>query len=753
MNDSHTQQAALVEQVFAAPNVLRYTTTNECPPAVEAARRSIRRFLGGRQEWPLLLPVRRAGDVTMCWYMCAHSETQLRALHDEMRAFVGPTYTQFPSMRSPLDQHDPIEHALSLHFGERVLKLPIPEQYEAKVNQQVNQYLSLLSERPSITAQAVASFSQLRSRFDVALLAGNESSAQEYLTALSARDLSAENRHFLKLRFHAALGQWERIAEYPLLSSLLNLKLPPETYSDIFEALYQAKLHPVEETGSLVNLVNAFQEDLFQPYSALFRTRRQSSRPAVLKGFICRELSLPAPDPQRCLALLAQLPVGAFPGAIEAAVRARCASLAKPDPQLAAREALDREDFDRAFELYRTLAPALESLCALLRCAREIGDPGVARSVLAMLEQAPDELRSAAVKRTPRMHELVVALAAQTAPAPAPAPAGGSLVARLDWLKEAGETAQEYVERWREGAASWAPEGLLAEVGCGKTAATIIETLSLVEPEIFEQVFPLWYRLFIERVPAPDTRLVPVYLALMATLRVREVFAEDELTLVKRAAACVLECSVTAPLYDTMVNDLDGILQGVRSVHAVDWALDMADQLLTAACPAPETRVRFLTAAVDLARQFSRRLTSLQRNLVSQIGAEAGFPVELAARMADDSSSARAAPMIGRVAIYTLDPAIATRAKLLLRRSYPELRVDLNSDTVCTGELKQLARNADWFVFAWRCATHQAWFCVKAAAGDSGKLCWASGNGAASLAQAVERQLAAGPDRAEAPPS
>ena len=744
MTSSNIQQTALIDSVFSAPNQLFYDGTDAAPAPVVAARLGIRHFLLGRRDWPLLLPVQRGGPEGLCWYMCAHSEIQMRALYDEMRAFIGPTYAHFPLGRAVLDANDTIEYALALYFDCRVLKLPVPARDDAKACRQIGHYLSLLSARPSITAQAVTTFSQLRSRFDVALLAGNESTAQEYLTALSARDLSTENRHFLKLRFYAALGYWDKIVDYPLLPSLLELKLPPETYSDIFEALYQARLHRVEESGSLDLLIEAFQDRFFQPYSTLFRTRRQSSRPAVLKGFVCRELSLPAPDPQHCLSLLDQLPAGAFSPEIEKAVRARCAKLATPDPLLAARTALEREDFDRAYELYGSLAPTLESLCAMLRCAREIGNAELARSLLGVLVQAPQELQDAVVERTPRMHELVLALVAETAAAPA---ARVSSVQRLDWLKHEGETAQGYVERWREGAAAWDPAELLAEVGCGNTAAGIIETLSLIEPEVFEQVFPLWYRLFIERMPLPDTRLVPVYLALMATLRVREVFAEDELTLVKRAAACILECNVTVALYENMVHELDAILKSVRSLQAIDWALEMADQLWTSGAASPEARLRFLSAVIDLAQQFSRRLSALQREVVKQIGADAGMPVEFNAVAAEDVSVTEAIPVTGRVAIYTLDAAVAERARLLLLRSYPQLRVDLNSDTVCTTELKQLARNADWFVFAWRCATHQAWFCVKAAVGESGKLCWASGNGAASLAQAVERQLAEGLDQ------
>jgi hypothetical protein len=745
-----TQDVSFIGAVFTAPNLLRYpiaaaSTANPESDPVRVAAPAIIAFLNGNRDWPLMLPRCAAGDDSVTWYACAHSEAHLRGLQAEMRAFIGPTFSYFPSVRALLDHADGIERAIDIRFEGRVLKIDVPKRYVEKVNQQLERFIGLLMRRPAIATHAVASFSQLRARFDMALLAGNESAAQECLNALITRNLSAENRHFLNIRFYAALGQWNKIAEYPLLPALISLKLPPETYSDIFEALYQTLLHSAEESKDLETLLERFDERLFQAYPVLFRTRRNSIRPAVLKGAICRELTLATPDPQQCLALLSQLPTGAFPASIEAQIRARCEKLQAPDPGAAALEALNAEEFDRAFELYLGLPLSSDVLCALLRCAREIGDPATAGTVMALLDAAPQELRATAAKRSPRMYKIVSDLAQSVSVIPASLERM-SLLEQLAWLQDDGETAEEYVARLREGAASWEIEELLSEINCGPKAAEVIETLSIEAPEVFEQAFPLWYRLFIERLPVPDSRLVPVYLALMATMRVRATYGEDELTLIKRAASCVLECGVNRATYGAMVGDLSAILDDTRSVYSLDWAIDLADQMLVAACAAPEVRMRFLAGIISLANQFVRRLTPLQCKLVQRIAAESGFefkivPVE---NLADEESPATA--ITGRVAIYTLDSATAGRARDMLMESYPNLRVDLNHDQVCTTELRNLAKQVDWFAFAWRCATHQAWFCVKGALGDTGKLCWAKGNGAASLAQVIEQRLLAPPD-------
>jgi hypothetical protein len=749
MTPPQSKDDALIGAVFAAPNRLRYPVTAVgsailAGDPVPVAAPGIIAFLKGNRDWPLLLPRCAVGDEGVTWYACAHSEAHLRGLQAEMHAFIGPTFSYFPSVRTVLDRTDDIERAIDMRFEGRVLKIDVPKRYVEKVNKQIERYIGLLMRRPTIATHAVASFNQLRARFDMALLAGNESAAQECLNALIARNLSAENRHFLNIRFYAALGQWNRIAEYPLLPALISLKLPPETYSDIFEALYQTLLHSAEEGKDLDTLLKRFDERLFQAYPVLFRTRRNSNRPAVLKGAICRELTLAAPDPQQCLALLSQLPAGAFPTSIEEQIRARCQTLQAPDPSTAAFEALKAEEFDRSFDLFIGLPPTLDVLCALLRCAREIGE-AAARTVVALLDAAPEALRAEAAQRSPKMYKIVTELASSVSVAPVSGKPL-SLTARLRWLRDEGETAEEYVARLREGAASWDITELLSEINCGPKSAEIIETLSIEAPEVFEQAFPLWYRLFIERLPVPDTRLVPVYLALMATMRIRATYGDDELTLIKRAAACVLECGVNAATYKVMVDDLGAVLDETRSIYSLDWAIDLADQLLIAACPASEARMRFLASCVSLANQFARRLTSLQGKLVQHIASESGLEFNLVAaeNMADEEAPTTA--ITGRVAIYTLDSATAGRARDMLMESYPGLRVDLNHDQVCTSGLRNLAKQVDWFAFAWRCATHQAWFCVKDTLGDTGKLCWAKGNGAASLAQAIEQRLLAPPD-------
>lgn len=78
----------------------------------------------------------------------------------------------------------------------------------------------------------------------------------------------------------------------------------------------------------------------------------------------------------------------------------------------------------------------------------------------------------------------------------------------------------------------------------------------------------------------------------------------------------------------------------------------------------------------------------------------------------------------------------ATRASAVLRRWYPEIRVETLGGKVASDALKYAARNADVLVIADRAAAHAATDALKAARGGS-PICYAQGKGTASLIRAV----------------
>ena len=260
-------------------------------------------------------------------------------------------------------------------------------------------YDELLRRRPRVASYVPSTFHQLRASFDRALLARNESGARAAMATLRERfGVSAENRRFLEIRLDAAFERWDAIAEHPLLPQLLHLQLPPETYGDVMEALYRVHVQPYEAATMLDPLLEQFKEAVAGPAQRLFRTRRTSRRPAVLKAFVLYELLQPEPQLAVCDSLLQELPHGAF-GAIDGRVRETCARPIAVDDIAPANEARQRT-IDRAWDLYWPLPDSVDVLRGLIACARESADPAKTGAVLTRPRPLPHRfvMRSSSIR-------------------------------------------------------------------------------------------------------------------------------------------------------------------------------------------------------------------------------------------------------------------------------------------------------------------------------------------------------------------
>ena len=82
-----------------------------------------------------------------------------------------------------------------------------------------------------------------------------------------------------------------------------------------------------------------------------------------------------------------------------------------------------------------------------------------------------------------------------------------------------------------------------------------------------------------------------------------------------------------------------------------------------------------------------------------------------------------------------MEPA-AARAAAILRRWYPEVRVETLAGKVASDALRYSARHADVLVIADRAAAHAATDAIKAARGRR-PICYARGKGTVSLVEAA----------------
>jgi hypothetical protein len=650
-----------------------------------------------------------------------------RALQEEMRSFLGPSFVTEQPVGRVRDEAD--QHALPLIEGAgwHAIRLDARDVHiDHVVLRQWRLYDELVRRRPRAPTYVPSSFHQLRSSFDRALLARNELGARAAITSLRERfGISAENRRFLEIRLFAAFERWDKIAEDPLLPQLLHLQLPIETYGDVMEALYRVHVQAYEAGASLPLLLEQFNEAVAGPARSLFRTRRNSRRPAVLKAFVLYELSQVDSQPAVYESLLNELPRGAF-GDIDGLLRDTYARRAQTNGIAAANEARDNEQFDRAWNIYWQLHDCVDVFRGLIACAREAADPAKTGAVLARLDAADLAIRGAV--ETASAIRLANLRAAYREP---PLPA--SLTSQFQRLS--GEPTERYVERWTEFTRSVDPERLLSEPGMVDAAVDCLVRLAVDDPALFERMYPLWHELFLQRMD-PDRRLVPLYLEMLETLRARDVFQRTDQELLHQTLIAIVDSGDDAS-YRQTVTTLTNIFEAIRSPQAISWGLDLCDTLALRRTRDADARLRLLTAVVGVCCDFSARLEPLQIEQLRILAGEAQVELPpLALPPVDSVTVAAADEQPYRVAFYSLDEASTRRAVEMLRLLHPKWIIDTNADHVCSDRLKSLARHAQVFVFAWRCSKHAAYYCVKANS-TRDNLVMARGVGTTSLVAAA----------------
>lgn len=722
---------ALQAAFFSPPNCCTPGSLLGDETAWRTYEASLRYQANGGMDHAVLLPFCSRVDGPTSWYACAASPQMARALKEELHAFLGPSYVL---ERSPGRESDEADlHSLPLieTAGWHAVRFDTHDPRLAEVVlRQWRLYQDLIRRRPRLASYVPSTFHQVRASFDRALLARNEPGARAAMATLRERfNVSAENRRFLEIRLDAAFERWDTIALHPLLPQLLHLQLPPETYGDVMEALYRVHVQPYEAATDLGPLLEQFKEAIASPALPLFRTRRTSRRPAVLKAFVLYELLQPEPQLAVCDRLLQELPGGAF-GALDGQLRSVCTRSNAVNDIALANEARDNEQFDRAWDLYWPLPDSVDVLRGLIACARESDDPAKASAVLSRLDATDPQIRDAVEAASARrLAKLRTAYRDPSLPEKI-----GSQFSPLP-----GEPADRYVERWKEFARSVEPARLLAEAGIVDAAIDCLTRQAIEDPEMFERTYPLWHELFIERID-PNPRLVPIYAEMLEALRARDVFQRTDQELLHQTLVAIVD-SGDDEAYRRAVDTITKIFNAIRSPQAIEWALDICDSLALRRIRDIDAHMRLLTSVVQACCDFSARLKPLQIQQLQLLAREAQIELPtFETGLSDLQPNALYDEPSYRVAFYSLDEAATRRAVDVLRLLHPAWVIDTNADHVCSDRLKSLARNAHVFVFAWRCSKHAAYYCVKANSLKD-NLVMARGVGTTSLVAAALEHL------------
>lgn len=697
------------------------------PPLIPA----IKRYAKGLKGRPLLLPFAIEASERTYWLACTYDEYSARSLQDEMLAFIGPSFGEFEFDGVATSEiHKRIRSKL-VQSGLYVIGFfATKASYEERVIASWQRYWHLLEQRPDRPRQDLCTFHQLRAAFDRALVARNEKDAMAAMGSLrDQHGLSAENRIFLEIRLHAAFGRWDRILGHPQWDELLKVRLPPETYGDIWDALYETYLTPVETQGVARDLIQAFEQRVRVTAAFLLKGRGRSRRPAALKGFLLHELSLDQPSSQLCSALLQEL----GPSAFSANSEAIASMVAELEPKLGLEQALheiDLERYEQAMALLLPLPDSIEVLQAQLRCAKEIGDPEQASTAISRLNTVSSDLAESVRQARPRLLADVQKLATQKI-------SRSILNNPVSALNSTHP--DDTLVYWREFVHSPEAVELIKQPSFVESLTATIEDVALESSPLFESLLPIWFDWLIIRYQ-PSSALVRVYLAFIEALHVRDRAGESEREMIRSATRHALLGGLTPVEYKILVERLSSLLSDTQSPREISWALDLSDLLLVQPCRDAEIRLRWLTQVLQATNKLASRLSEADRCLFEYLAREVNFTIIPSEISDDEALRENRSGIANRIFLYSLDTQAIRRAASVLKAIFPKAKIEFNSDETCTTRLKSGCRNADWVVFVSGVATHQAFYCIKGGMRRESSLLQVEGTGTTRIVERVIQQ-------------
>lgn len=739
-----------LERFFGAPNELVWAdieTGAASADRLDAVLPWLTRLKDGASDAPIILPWYRNGTVAG-WYATASTKEGEQRLRATLRAWFGPSYLSHLQVADPAN---PSGEAMRARFGRQVLAFKGPD--TSKIGDRLALLATLDAGRPDLGRSEPRPVGRVRSDLERALLSRDEASALALIAELRGSGrLNEENLRFLDIRLMAGLGQWEQIArDYWTIKTLADLSLPPQTLSDLIEALYRIYIDEAEMAGDAGAVRLAFEGRVAKPFPRLFASRHGVRTPRVVKAFLLYERLQARPDATILEGLLGLLPGEDATWAdtfIRASNKPESAVPDKAQGGLVAQlpdeaeAAFEDGQYDRAFELYLGKPLHRKAISVLLSCVQFIGTAEARRRLLDTFDAEPSihaDLPSALVLRLQGLRDEE---RSEKSEAEGPVePAGWMRWARRLAAGYAPETAEAEVLNDR---AMWEVAPLRSSAQLCKEFSNLIGNLNDGAADVARRSLPMIVSAFFPEGEPTAQSTKPLATVILLLITMDEAVARGDLEILSTILAALLDLGLSTQDYLTTVADLESIQDRVASYSNLAWSLDICEALAISPVPseeANEARLRFFLKVVSQSHGFAHRL-----------GAHDFLPIKLLARdygvdpsaIADLRPALKAADpaetdemLAGKtIGIYTLTEAAGARAKSALRELFPSCAVEVNSDTVCTSSLTNLARTADIFVFAWRSSSHQAFFCVKDALGGRDPI-YAAGKGTASLVNAV----------------
>ncbi|WP_438447068.1 hypothetical protein [Gorillibacterium sp. sgz5001074] len=333
-------------------------------------------------------------DRSFTWFALAFDESSLMHLREQIRSFIGPTYSDFNGY-----QHSGVPHVAD----------PIVEEFtrghfftfrgdENTIGEKVKLMFQLQEVRPERLSQIPKDPFQILHSFELAIQARDEGHAKDQIDLLERyRLIDPRNALFMRIEMMSSFERWQDIVHHPQMEDLLKASRPSRITESLIRAVYRFYLDGHKNDPEM--LTNKFLEVVWPQYQSLYRVRGALTHPDTLISFMLRAVhpDMPLSDMQDEL-LLAGLGSEAesILHSLFDSAKIRGSSSATPGSTFQeARILTERGQYEEAFAIVSKLEYSIEKIQLMLLCAFEIQDLRVDKCVVDVISRlSEDELRS-----------------------------------------------------------------------------------------------------------------------------------------------------------------------------------------------------------------------------------------------------------------------------------------------------------------------------------------------------------------------
>ncbi len=311
----------------------------------------------------------------------------------------------------------------------------------------------------------------------------------------------------------------------------------------------------------------------------------------------------------------------------------------------------------------------------------------------------------------------------------------------MQWLEDVGNTSDvAQLEQLRQRMDGQWREWLVSSFDEAVIIAFLEKGLSLEQGKVLRDTLPVFLAWTDHTAISGSSQL---WLAWLTLLAADDIHFEQDVRLGGMLLEKSLKGQFSVDEYKEALDACEEIWVKNASVRALSYAFDTAEILLDAPVPDPVLREKYwLKLQMEALKRWGRLDMSLQllvrvfsTHFLGQ-DAEQAFPQEQ-----EDSAAVSSfhRDLSGkRLGIYSLTEGAARRCRDVLMRMYPGLEVETNNDHVSSPALVNLAKKADYFIFASGSAKHQAFYTVA----DCRKaIIYPTGKGASSMVNAFIQEL------------